>query len=346
MKTTPNRYKLIALLSAAIFAAGLAGCDKNEEKKVALPTQNAKAAEPKSDSDTPAAASAGAQETELKRGSSGRRFSGSFEPQRTTKVAASVAGLIRDVYVVEGQRVEKGDKLINIDSQNYRLQVNQAAAGRDAAQAQVDTLQVEFDRATKLRKDEAIAASQLDQLSGQLAGARAQLARAKVGVSLARTARNDALIRAPYDGIITQVSAASGDFAAPSPSPLLVLSEVQKLYLRVAIPEQYTKDISVGDTLYARVDALDTTMELPVTRINPMIDPQSRAFDVLAEVNNPDLAVRSGMFAKVSLTSGDVAPGDESAAIPTEKSEPSEKSDTPKKALAETQSADSEEGEK
>lgn len=344
MKMTQNRWKLTALLSAAIFAVGITGCDEKEDK-VDLPTQNAKAAEPKSDTkaDAPPSAAASAKASSLNQ-ASGRRFAGTFEPQRTTKVAASVPGLIREVYVVEGQRVEKGDKLINIDSQNYRLQVNQAAAGRDAAQAQLDTLQVEFDRATKLRKDEAIAASAVDQLSGQLAAARAQLAQAKVGVSLAQTAQNDALLRAPYDGIITMVDAASGDFAAPSPAPLLILSEVQKLYLRVSIPEEYSSKVSVGDTLYVRVDALDEDMELTITRINPIISPQSRAFDVLAEVDNADVKVRSGMFAKVTLSKAKMIRGDEDGA----QLAPSAKSNDSEKALADTQTAEagSDEGEK
>src|SRR5690554_343213 len=338
MNMNQNRWKLFALLSAAIFAAGVSGCEKNEDK-VDLPTQNAKAAEPKADPATPTTPAASAQQDSATQDLDSRRFAGTFEPQRTTKVAASVPGLIREVYVVEGQRVEKGDKLINIDAQNYRLQVSQASAGRDAAQAQVDTLQVEFDRATKLRKDEAIAASQLDQLSGQLAGARAQLQQATVGVSMARTAQSDALIRAPYDGVITEVAAASGDFAAPSPAALLTLSEVQKLYLRVAIPEEYSTKVAVGDTLYVRVDALDQDMELPVTRINPIVSPTSRAFDVLAEVDNADLKVRSGMFANVTLSPTALARGNEAGAKPAAPAPANE-------ALAETQPADSDEGEK
>lgn len=337
MNMKQNRWKLFALLSAAIFAAGVTGCEKNEDK-LDLPSQNAKAAEPTTeDAAAPAADPATSASTPARAGAQelrGRRFAGTFEPQRTTKVAASVPGLIREVYVVEGQRVKKGDKLINIDAQNYRLQVSQASAGRDAAQAQVDTLQVEFDRATKLRKDEAIAASQLDQLSGQLAAARAQLQQATVGVSMARTAQNDALIRAPYDGVITDVAAASGDYAAPSPVALLTLAEVQKLYLRVAIPEEFSNKIAVGDTLYVHVDALDQDMELPVTRINPIVSPTSRAFDVLAELDNPDLTVRSGMFANVTLSPPALARGDEAADAPA------------KEALAETQPADSDEGEK
>ncbi|AWV90271.1 efflux RND transporter periplasmic adaptor subunit [Bradymonas sediminis] len=337
MKMTQNRWKMTALLCVAIFAAGVTGCDKNEEK-VDLPTKSAKADAPKAEASKKSTAAT--QKPTLENDTTSRRFTGSFEPQRTTKVAASVPGIIREVYVVEGQRVEKGDKLINIDAQNYRLQVNQAAAARDAAQAQVDTLQVEFERATKLREDEAIAASQLDQLTGQLAGARAQLAQAKVGVSMARTALGDALIRAPYDGVITMVDAAAGDFAAPSPAPLLMLAEVQKLNLRVSIPEQYSSQVSVGDTLYVRVDALDESMELPVTRINPMIAPHSRAFDVLAELDNSDLKVRSGMFAKVTLSKNELARGDEAAAVPAAKA-----ADAPN-AQADTQTADSDEGEK
>jgi RND family efflux transporter MFP subunit len=330
MKTPQKIWKLTALLAALLLAGGAAGC-KKEQNKIDLPVKSAKAAEP-SKTETAAKASTtdesgaepvasaspgsafGGGVAEIDGAASARRFSGSFEPQRVTDVAASVPGIITEVYVVEGQRVEKGDRLINIDSQNYRLQVAQAEAVMKAAQARVDTLQVEFDRATTLRKQEAIAASQVDQLTGQLAAARAQLQQAKVGLRMARKARGDAMIRAPYAGVITQVNVAEGDYAAPGPMALVRLSEVQKLYLRVHVPEQYSTVVDEGDMLEVRVAALDKTLKLPVARINPIISAKSRAFDVLAELDNPELEIRSGMYAQVSLADAPLAAGEEGPA--------------------------------
>lgn len=309
MKYTRNQW-IIAVI-VAVLAAGCvtAGCQGEQKNKVALPSASADAPA-KKEADKPAAKPAeksgarveeGASTSVTQADSGARRFNGSFEPQRTSGIAASVPGVVREVFVVEGQRVSKGDRLINVDAQNYNLQVAQAQAAIKAAEAQVDTLQVEFERATTLRKQEAIAASQVDQLTGQLAAARAMLQQAKVGLQMAQKARNDAMIRAPYDGVITQVSVAEGDYAAPGPMPLVQLAEVQKLYLRIHVPEQYSQLVQPGDVLEVRVAALNDTLRLPVARVNPMISAQSRAFDVLAEVDNADLRVRAGMFAEATL---------------------------------------------
>lgn len=316
MRMKPNYPKLALVVIALALLAAVAGCDSNQDK-VELPKGAATAAAPEdADKSQDAAKELKAEQAnregasgaasssgtvQLEAATSGRKFSGSFEAPRNTDVAASVPGLVREVYVVEGQTVEKGDKLIDIDGQNYALQVAQAEAAVEAAKAQVDTLEIEFNRVTKLTEQEAVASSQLDQLTGQLAAARAQLQQAEVGVRLARKSRSDAMIRAPYTGVVTMVSAAAGDYAAPGAMPLAQLAEVQKLYLRVNIPEQYSGIIEAGDMLQARVPALNKTMKFEVTRVNPVIQDHTRAFSAIAEVDNPELEIRAGMFAEVQL---------------------------------------------
>ncbi len=314
---------------------GMSACGQDNAKKVSLPEQGAVAksasengapkkaassdsvkngASPSADAQNAAksgTAAAPAQKQNV--GVGERRFSGSFEPQRVTDVAASVGGIIRQVYVEEGDRVEKGDKLVNIDGEDYQLRVAQAQANLKAAETGVKTIQVEVDRATKLRAEQAVAASMVDQLSGQLASAQAQVEVAKVGVRMANKARGDALIRAPYGGVITKVNAAAGNFAGPGPTALVKLEEVQNLYLRVHVPEEYSRNVKVGSELSVRVPALGKTMELKVTRVNPTISGNSRAFDVLAEVDNTDLSIQAGMFAEVTLVGGSAPAQEEEA---------------------------------
>jgi RND family efflux transporter MFP subunit len=290
------------------MALATSGCSE-ETDKVDLPGQQASAGEkptekPNEKPTSEQADEQGAEEAPEQLAdskSAGRRLSGSFEPQRTSAVAASVGGIIRQVYVDEGDTVEKGDRLINIDAQDYQLRVEQARAAVKAAQAQVDTLKTEYDRTARLLKQEAVPQAQADQLSGNLAAARAQLEQAKVGLRMAQKARADAVVSAPYAGVITAVNVAEGSFAAPGPSPLVQLEEVQNLYLRVSVPEEYAGDVQIGDTLTVRVPSLERTMKLAVSRINPTVGQGSRSFDVLAEVENPNLEIRSGMFAEITL---------------------------------------------
>ncbi|QDG50712.1 efflux RND transporter periplasmic adaptor subunit [Persicimonas caeni] len=320
MKTTLKTYVVLAVCAGGL---ALAGCS-TEQEKVDLPSEQATAndeaaaqeadeaeqaeqaerADEAEEADESNKADEGASEaspTTNEAPGAGRRLSGSFEPQRTSSVAASVGGIIREVYVEEGDVVDKGDRILNIDAKDYQLRVDQARAAVKAAQAQVDTLQTEYERLEKLLAKEAVAPAEADQLSGNLAAARAQLEQAKVGLRMAQKARADSVVRAPYAGVVTAVNVAEGSFAAPGPSPLIQLEEVQNLYLRVSVPEEYAKQVDEGDKLSVQVPALDRQMTLTVDRINPSVAKSSRAFDVLAEVDNPDLAIRSGMFAEITL---------------------------------------------
>lgn len=330
MKSTK---KVSLVLSVLVMLVGMSACGQDTANKVSLPEQSAvakSATENGSAAASPevvkngASPEAGAQKTsnsgtavppaQKQAGGVGeRRFSGSFEPQRVTDIAASVGGIIREVYVEEGDRVEKGAKLVNIDGEDYQLRVSQAQANLRAAETGVATIQVEVDRALKLRSQEAVAASMVDQLNGQLASAKAQVEVARVGVRMANKARGDALIRAPYAGVITKVNASAGNFAGPGPGALVKLEEVQKLYLRVHVPEEYSRIVKEGSKLSVRVPALGKTMELKVTRVNPTISGSSRAFDVLADVDNADLAIQAGMFAEVTLVGGSAPAQDEAS---------------------------------
>lgn len=312
MKTTFKTYALIGACAAWMV---LAGCGA-EKEKIDLPGEKAAATENESSEvsakEGPAKAEQADDEAQQQQpakqaaarassASSGRRLSGSFEPQRTSSVAANVGGIIREVYVEEGDVVEEGDRLLNIDTQDYQLRVEQARAAVKAAQAQVDTLETEYKRTKRLLDQKAVARAQADQLSGNLAVARAQLEQAKVGLRMARKARADAVIEAPYTGVVTKVHVAEGNFAAPGPSPLIQLEQVQQLFLRVHVPEQYASQVDEGDELLVQVPALGKKMTLTVDRINPIVAQHSRSFDVLAEVENPNLEVRPGMFAEVLL---------------------------------------------
>ena len=306
----PMHYKPILVVAMATMLAGALGCESDEDK-VSLPKESAES-KPSAPGDKPGEP-AQADESEQSVGTTdgvpakvapalkGRRFSGSFEPWKTSRVAANVGGIVRKVYVEEGESVEEGDRLVDIDTQDYRLRVRQADAQLAAAQAQAETLETEYNRIEQLLAEDAVAQSEADQLSGNLAAARANVAQAKVGMRMARKAFSDAMIRAPFDGVVTMVSVEEGNFAAPGPQPLVEITQVGRLKLRAQIPEEYSSSIAEGDTLVVEVPAVSETLEVPVTRINPVIMDASRSFDVLAEVDNEELDVRPGMFAKVTL---------------------------------------------
>lgn len=270
-----------------LLLLSVTACDSGEADKIALP------AEPAPATKSPAPESATSVNT-------ARRLNGTFEARRTAAVAAKVSGPVRTVHVQDGDRVKEGDRLVDIDASNYSLQIEQADAQIKGATAQITTLQTEYDRARRLLEKQAIAPSQVDQLKGQLDGATAQLEAAKVAAKMARKARADAQVRAPFAGVVTELNVAVGEFAGVGMGALLTLVE-QDVVLNVRVPEDLSGRFAVGDSLTAQLPAQNRTVELEIERINPIVSSSSRSFDVIATLKQEDEAIQPGMFAEVML---------------------------------------------
>jgi RND family efflux transporter MFP subunit len=228
-------------------------------------------------------------------------FSGSIEAQRTSSVATRVGGLIRKVHVTEGDAVKKGDLLVEIDSDDYRLRVEASRATLERVQAQVKALKVQHDRAAQLLSRTAIPQSDFDSVDGQFNVSVASVKEAEVALKMARSTLSDSQIRAPYDGTVTNVAAVEGNYAQAGPSALLSLEESTALRIRVQLPESYISSVKVGTPLRVRFLGSDAEAVFPITHINPSINPRSRSFSVLAQVDNTNQAYRAGMFVEARL---------------------------------------------
>lgn len=284
---TPHFGKLVVVVTAALLLAACA----EEKAKVTLPDappDKLEAVEP-------------AQAAVPEDASRSRRINGTFEARRTAGISAKVSGPVRAVFVEEGQAVEEGDKLFEIDARNFALQVEQARAAVALAETNIATLDTEFDRSRQLLAKSAIAPSQVDQLEGQLNAAKAQLDAAKVTLKIARKAQSDAVIRAPFTGVVTDVAVVVGEFAAAGPGALLTLVD-EEIILRLHAPEELVGSLRPDQKLQARVPSQDREVGLVIERVNPVVSPKSRAFDVIAAPSAPDEQLRPGMFAEVYLT--------------------------------------------
>lgn len=291
------RYTPALLAIAALLVVGCSGGE--DTKKVHLPkSQSPEELSPivsvdKAERPAEVGAGEGAAQQLL--------FSGAVEAQRTTNVATRVGGLVRKVHVTEGDAVKKGDLLVEIDSDDYRLRVESARATVERVQAQIKALQVQHDRAAQLLSRQAIPQSDFDNIDGQLSVARASIREAEVGLKIARDMLSDSQIRAPYDGVITNVAVAEGAFASAGPSPLVSLEESGALRVRVQLPEQYIRTVKVGTPLRVRAlgEAEETVM--PITHINPSINTRSRSFSALAEIKDTKQLWRAGMFVEARI---------------------------------------------
>ena len=161
---------------------------------------------------------------------------GTVEAVRQTVVAAQVAGAVVALPVKAGDRVKAGQLLARLDARAAEQQAGAAAAQVEAARAAQQVATLEMQRQRQLFASRFISQAALDQAEAQYKTATAQAEAQMAAAQAARTESGYFAVKAPYDGIVTEVNVMPGDMAMPG-RPLLVLFDPAALRVAVAVPE-------------------------------------------------------------------------------------------------------------
>ncbi|MGD2184561.1 MAG: efflux RND transporter periplasmic adaptor subunit [Desulfobacterales bacterium] len=257
---------------------------------------------------------------------------GTVQPAVNSTLSSKLMGTVKEIRVQEGDRVKQGDTLIVIDKRQVTAQLHQAQAAleearraeaaavssRDAAVAGAQLARATYERYLKLIKEDSASRQEFDEVEARhrqaqaslkraeqmLAAARYRAQQAEAAVSAAGVASDDAVILAPYDGIVTGKMTDVGDLATPG-TPFLTLESTGRFTVDVVLPEAYFSAVRLKQTVRIRIPALgDQPLEGIVETIVPTADQSSRSF--LVKIALPaDEAIRSGMFARVVIQTGE-----------------------------------------
>ncbi len=219
-------------------------------------------------------------------------ISGSLASPEDATIAAEVEGKILGCRVDLGDRVAAGQVLARVASDEYRLRMDQADAL--SRQAEANLL-----RTGKLARSQMVAEKDLDdaKFAAQQLRAAADLAKKKYA---------DTEVRAPFAGAIARRVVSTGEYVKVG-QPLFQVVQLDPLKLTGEVPERYLADVKVGDTLEAFVDAFPgETFEGKVSRLSPIVNPQSRAFSIEARfgAGRKGTRLRPGVFARAVLGLG------------------------------------------
>ncbi len=231
-------------------------------------------------------------------------LSGQTEAHRRSTLTPEVSSTVTRVHVRDGDVVRKGQALVTLDTQNFALRTQQAEAALTAAKVQLDSARLDWNRSKALLAEKAVPQSQFDAVDARYKAAQAGVAQAQVAVALSRKALHDAIIRAPFNGVIVKRLVSEGEYASVMPAtPLVVIEEVDPLDLRVQIPSTDLTRVKVGAPVHVRFPATGQALDARLTRIVSAVDPRTRTFAAIAELPNHDRALRSGLYAEVTLES-------------------------------------------
>jgi membrane fusion protein (multidrug efflux system) len=215
---------------------------------------------------------------------------GSLRADESVVIRPEIAGRIERIAFDEGQRVKKGALLARLDAAETR-----AVLASSRAQAALDKQRME--RGEDMRQKNFISQQALDELKSAYTRALA-----KQREDEARLAKSE--IRAPFDGVAGLRQVSEGAYVAAG-TDIARLEKIDQLKLDFRVPETYLAQLKEGLAVSAAVDAFpQSSFAGKIYALEPAVDEQTRTILARARVANPELRLRPGMFARVSLTLG------------------------------------------
>lgn len=233
-------------------------------------------------------------------------YSGSVRARTEMNLGFRIAGKVTERLVDIGQHVNEGDVLARVDPSDYELSVKSAEASLDAAERQVETVDLARKRAEQLYAKNFAPKSQLDQavLSYDQAVATRDAARSTLAQAQNQVHYTD--LKAGKAGIVTAISADIGQVVGAGTPVMTVAVDGEKEVL-IAVPEMDIAGFRPGKEVKASFwsdEAL--TLDGKVREVAGSADPQSRTFAVRVSLPN-DARVLLGMTANVAATVGSKA---------------------------------------
>jgi len=256
-------------------------------------------------SDAGATETSGSSEVEGLLTTRGRlALTGEFVPPIRSDLVPRTGGRVGRVLVDEGQRVRKGQPLLELETDYLDLDVRRAEAEVARAEAAADEARRDYARKQDLIQRGSVSQAVYLRSKAGAEQAEAVLQGARTALDLTRQRLADAVLKSPVDGVIaarrTDVGERLGEGAVA-----FVVEQTAPLKLRFRVPERYLAMVRPGQAVKATVDPYpDAAFDGAVSLVGGSVDPATRTFLVEAVFANRDGRLLPGLFARVELDLG------------------------------------------
>lgn len=230
------------------------------------------------------------------------RLSGSLTAEKQAMLSPRVDGLVKEVMVDAGYRVNQGDILLRLDPAISRQQLAQAAAASREAEAGVLEAKRLVEEAQRLRGENYISATELANREANLALAEAGLAAAKASENTRAEELSRHELPAPFTGVISSKMTEAGEWINRG-DEVLELVAVDRVRLDVNAPQEQFTSISENSKVVIYPDARPGE-QLPgkITALVPVSNTGSRSFLVRMILADPDIKLLPGTSATAEIT--------------------------------------------
>jgi RND family efflux transporter MFP subunit len=248
-----------------------------------------------------------------------QRLSGVVEAKNQIGIYPEVSAVIVDVYVNDGDIVKKGEPLVRLREKEFLERMKQSKAGYQIASAQLKQAEARLkEMKSELRRNEALAEqglispTELENVQTQYISVEAEVSLAQARVEQAQAIfeeRNDmlsqTLVRAPISGTVGNRNAEVGMLVTGS-TRLFTLGQLEKVRIKVILTDRMLTYI--GEGMPAEIRSEHAGLNLlnsNLSRISPFLNPVSHSTEAEIDLDNPDGALKPGMFVTVDIFYGE-----------------------------------------
>lgn len=213
---------------------------------------------------------------------------GTIAANEQVEIRTETDGIVQEINFKEGERVAKGQMLVQLDE-------TKLAAAAAEAEANLSLSRANYERAKQLFRDKLISQQEFEQTASVFKINQA-------GLELKQRELKDARVLAPFGGIVGARQISPGQVISRV-TPLTWLVDLDTVKVEVKVPEKYLRQLRIGQPLEFTVAAFPgEKFQGEVYFISPQIDEGTRTALVKARIPNPDAKLRGGMFAGLDLT--------------------------------------------
>ncbi|MCH7494565.1 MAG: efflux RND transporter periplasmic adaptor subunit [Candidatus Marinimicrobia bacterium] len=231
-------------------------------------------------------------------------LSSTIETEQYVDVYPYLTGIVSKLLAEEGDELKKGDPLLMLDAEEYRLAEAKARTQLESLQSEFNRIQIQFDKDLLSKEEYYKAKLNLDQLL---------ISWKEANLSLSRTT-----VRAPINGVVSLRNVRQGD-RVTSATHLFSMVNLQDIIATVHVPEKELATIKKGQLTYVSSDYLtDKRFVGYVKRISPVVNPNTGTFKVTIGLDADHEGLRPGMFVNtfiVTMTNEDALLLDKDAIV-------------------------------
>ncbi len=212
---------------------------------------------------------------------------GNVSTKQNLVIFPEYSGILSRVYVKEGQKVSKGQKLAKIDDGGLSQQLAQL-------QIQADLAKTTFERQKRLWNQKI--GSEIQYLQAKSTYEAQQQAVNQLQQQIGKT-----IVRAPFSGTIDDVITEQGSVVAPGQSQLFRIVNLKDMYIETDVPERYISNVVSGKNVQVEFPILGKSMDAKIRQAGNFINPANRTFKVEVAIDNSDASIKPNLTAKLKI---------------------------------------------